>query len=85
MDAKEKLLDNGYEDVIVFSDPSYGKALIGVTSNNQAVYDYDLMVESLMEENDWTYEDAIDWIDFNTIRSLPYVGIGSPVVMYPLY
>lgn len=31
-----------------------------------------------------TEEEAIEWIDFNTLRALPYLGEGAPVVMYPL-
>ena len=31
MTAEEKLLDNGYEDVIILRDFSYDDALVGVT------------------------------------------------------
>lgn len=30
------------------------------------------------------YEDAVEFIEYNTIRSLPYVK-QAPVVMYPLH
>lgn len=40
MSIKSLLEDLGYEDVIVFDD--YGEeTLIGVDSNNRAVYDYE--------------------------------------------
>lgn len=39
------LVDKGYVDVIVFRNPDYTSALIGLTSQYQAVYDYDLMVD----------------------------------------
>lgn len=29
------------------------------------------------------YEDAVDFIDYNTIRALPYFA-NSPIIMYPL-
>ena len=32
-----------------------------------------------------TAEDAIEWIEYNTIRSLPYAGENAPIVMYRLY
>ena len=38
------LLDNGYEGVKYFTNFSYDTALIGVTDDNRAVYDFDLMV-----------------------------------------
>ena len=43
--AEEKLLENGYEDVKYLTNFSYDDALIGVTHDNRAVYDYEKMVE----------------------------------------
>lgn len=28
--------------------------------------------------------EAIEWIECNTIRTLPYMGEGTPIIMYPL-
>ena len=83
--AEEKLLNNGYEDVIIFSGDSYDTALIGVSEDGRAIYDFDLMVEWLEVEDDMTSDAAIEWIEYNTIRSLPYVGEKAPIVMYRLY
>ena len=85
MNAKEKLLDNGYEDVIFFTNFGYDDALIGVDVNNRAVYDYQKMIEWLVINEELTDEEAADWIDYNTIRTLPYIGDGAPIIMYPLY
>lgn len=83
MTAVEKLEALGYEDVICFSD--YGEeTLIGITEDNRAVYDFDKMVWWLMVHEDCTYDDAVEWIDYNTIRSLPYVGENAPIIMYPI-
>ena len=38
--AEEKLLENGYEDVKYLTNFSYDDALIGITHDNRAVYDY---------------------------------------------
>lgn len=81
MSVKSLLEELGYEDVIIFDD--YGEeTLIGVDSNNRAVYDYDKMIEWLIENWECTYEEAIDWIEYNTVRSLPYVGEGAPIVVH---
>lgn len=81
MSVKSLLEELGYEDVIIFDD--YGEeTLIGVDSNNRAVYDYEKMAEWLIENWECTYEEAMDWIEYNTIRSLPYVGEGAPIVVY---
>lgn len=82
MKAEEKLLENGYEGVKYLTDFSYDTALIGVTHDDRAVYDYDLMVEWLMEDQGFTEEEAVDWIDFNTIRALPYMGADGPIVLH---
>jgi len=42
------------------------------------------MVEYLMNTDNMSYEDAVEWIDYNTIRTLPYMGIMKPVIMYPI-
>lgn len=84
MTAEEKLLESGYEGVIYLTDFSYDDALIGVTEDYRAVYDYEKMIQWLMDTEQWSYEDAVEWIDYNTIRALPYMGDGAPIIMYPL-
>ena len=78
MRDRELLADLGYEDVIIFDNPSYEGALVGVTFDNQAVYDYDLMIESLMKEDGMTAEEAADFICYNSSYSY---GEGYPLIM----
>ena len=47
-DNIQKLCEKGYKDIVVFRNPDYNYALIGVSNKNQAVYDYDLMIQWLM-------------------------------------
>ena len=82
MKAEEKLLNYGYENVKYLTNYSYDDALIGISEDNRAIYDYELMIEWLMTEEDFTYEDAIEWIDFNTIRALSYIGEDAPIIMH---
>lgn len=82
MTAAEKLAYWGYEDVLIFENPSYDDALIGVTTENRAVYDYDLMVECLVNHDGLTHEDAVEWIEYNTLRALPYYGDTAPTVIH---
>lgn len=82
MTAREKLLDAGWEDVVIFENYSYDDALIGVTEDGRAVYVYEKMVEWLMAEEGWSEEDAVEWIEYNTIRALPCAGPDAPIVMY---
>ena len=84
MSAEERILEAGYEDVIIFKDYSYDDALIGISDDNRAIYDYNKMVEWLMNEEGFSDIEAIEWIDYNTIRALPYMGHEAPIIMYPL-
>jgi hypothetical protein len=63
---------------------SYDGSIVGVTTDGRVVYDYDKMVEELMSEEGWSYEEAAEWIDYNTIRSIPYAGPGAPIIMYSI-
>ena len=82
--VQQKLLDNWYEDVIYLENYSYDTALIGVSNKNQVVYDYEKMIEWLVETQSFSYEEAIEWIDYNTARALSYMGNNAPIIVYPL-
>lgn len=84
MTAEEKILEAGYEDVTILANYSYDSALIGVTEDGRAVYDYEKMIDWLVETEGFTEMEAIEWIDYNTIRALPYMGDKAPLIMYPL-
>ena len=74
------------EGVTILGDMfmAYDNSIIGVTTDGRVVYDYDKMVEELMRDEEWDYEEAADWIDYNTIRSLDYAGAYAPIIMYRL-
>ena len=84
--VEEKITDAGYEDVVVFANDEYSSAFLGVAEGARgvrAVYDYEAMVEWLMEHDGMTETDAIEWIEYNTLRALPYTA-GAPLVLYRL-
>ena len=82
--AEERLQNEGYSDIVLFSNYSYDDALIGVTEDGRAVYDFDKMVAWVVKEHGFEQTEAIDWICYNTIRALPYEGDEAPIIMYPL-
>ena len=84
MNAEEKLLDAGFEDVLYFVNYGYDDALVGVSEDGRAIYDYYKMVDWLTKEEGWSDIDAIEWIEYNTMRALPYMGDKAPIIMYPL-
>jgi hypothetical protein len=60
------------------------KAITGITDSEQLIYDYDLMIAAAMEEEGWDAESAIEWIEYNTLRSIPYMGCYHPIVSLPI-
>lgn len=84
MNAEEKLLDAGYEGIKYLTNYSYYDALIGVSHDERAIYDFEKMVEWLMNEVGMSDNEAVEWIEYNTIRAIPYMGEKAPIVMYPL-
>ena len=84
MNAEERLLEYGYEGVKYLIDEGYDDALIGVSEDGRVIYDFDKMIEWLMTKYDWSEIESIDWIEYNTLRSLPYFGDKAPIIMYGL-
>lgn len=84
MTAEERLLDAGYEGIKYLTNYSYDDALIGVTEDGRAVYDFEKMVDWLVDEVGMADDEAVEWIEYNTIRALPYMGSDAPIIMYPL-
>lgn len=83
MTTEDIVLNNGFEDVVLFKDYSYDDALIGVTTDNVAVYDFELMVKWLHEKEGWSHEECVEWILYNTLGSYTTLG-EKPIIMYPL-
>jgi len=73
------LLEKGYDDVIIFRCPDYTNALIGLTDDYNAVYDYSLMIDWLIENEDMSEEEAVDFISYND--SFSY-GEHYPIIYY---
>ena len=68
------------EEALVAKD--FEDALIGYTNgaNLVAVYDYDVCVHILMEDN-MTYEQAIEYMEYNVVGG--YVGEKTPIFITP--
>lgn len=44
------------------------------------IYDYEACCAVFMKQNDWTYEEAAEWMDFNVVSA--YVGENTPLWMF---
>ena len=69
-------------EIKVFSNPSYKNSIIGLTVDDRAIYDMEQMIVDLMEEDKISYIDALEFIEYNTIRALPYMGGDAPIILY---
>lgn len=74
----EDILDLFISEIIVFKDPDYDGCIIGVSTDGRAVYSYELMVAWLMHEDGCSEEDAVDFIEYNTVGA--YIDDGPIVV-----
>lgn len=80
-EVRERLDD----DALVFDNPAYDNSIIGQTFDGRAIYDVEAMAEELAADDEITIEEAMDFIDYNAIRSLPYAGDKAPVVVHVEY
>ena len=80
----EYLEEQRHEGTTFFENPSFVKAITGITESGQLIYDYDLMIDAAMEETGWEYDDAVDWIEENTLRTIPYMGSVHPIISLPI-
>ena len=84
-DLKNILIEMGYEDTVLFENPDYLSAITGISDTGRLIYSYEKMVEHLMKEDEMEEEDAIEFIDYNTIRALPYMGDNAPIINYDIF
>ena len=72
-------------DVVLLDPPELDRAIVGFTAGGpaRAVYTYDGLVEALAKTMDSAEAkaDAREWVDYNTIRGLPYMGEHAPVIV----
>ena len=96
MENKERIYaileDNGIntewieeEKSVFFEDSDYWSAIVGVTDSGKIVYDYNKMIDHLIDYEDYeSCEDAADHICYNTIRAKDYFGRMTPIIMFPV-
>ena len=70
----------GSEGTSFFTNPDFVSAIMGLTEDECLLYNYDKMIEHLVETDDMSVEDAEDFICYNTLRTIPYMGEKSPIV-----
>jgi hypothetical protein len=71
MDNKLQQILETHPDVEFLKADGFDKAVIGVDLKHlRLIYDYDLAIKTLVEDDGMTLEDAIEHFDFNVLGSL---------------
>ena len=72
----------GNEEIVVLEPEYYDGGIVGTDEGGCLIYDYYKLAEAITGNDGMTHEDAIEWIDYNTIRAIPYMGIYHPYIMF---
>ena len=57
-------------------------AIIGLAKDmSHVAYSLEKLAECFMKQNDWTWDEAIEWIEYDVERALPYYGEKAPVIL----
>lgn len=82
MSVNQEIRNKLPPDAVIFDNHAYDNSIIGTTFDGRAIYGFDKMVEELMQDEGLTEEEAIEWLEYNTIRALPYGGEKTQLVVY---
>lgn len=69
------------EDVLLLDDHAYDKSIIGITEDGRILYDFEKMIQEFAEDEGCDETEAIEWLEYNTIRALPYMGERAPIII----
>ena len=68
---------------LILDNSAYDNSIIGISNDNRLVYDYDKMLVEYSKDNKCTIEEAMEWIDYNTIRAINYnSNEHKPIIIY---
>ncbi len=81
MSVDIKLRERLPQGAVILDDSSYDNSIIGTTIDGGVIYSLERMVEEYMSDNDCTEEEALDWIDYNTVRAIPYLPDPKPMIV----
>ena len=81
-ELKEHLIQEDFNDTVVLEEPSYLSAILGINEEGRVIYSYEKMIQYLMLTCNMSFEESAEFIDYNTIRAIPYMGKKSPIILY---
>tara|TARA_B100000902_G_C26928342_1_gene725111 strand:+ start:250 stop:552 length:303 start_codon:yes stop_codon:yes gene_type:complete len=79
----DKIAEMNPEAILLEPQSFYNKTIMGYSGDGQVVYSVGQILEGHVNEDDMTYEEAIEFFEFNTIGT--FMGMDNPnkpVFMY---
>ena len=72
---QQALLMDGFEHALIGFTQRINEPLL-------AVYNHDLMIQTLMHRDNMTYDEAAEYIEYNCINA--WVGEQTPIIVNPI-
>lgn len=83
---KEQIEDEEIaSEVVILEGDEFADGFIGLTADTyHAVYSYERLLGSLSTQNNWTLAQSVEWLDCNTLRSIPYMPLRKSIIIHEL-
>jgi len=80
---KIKIIARDDNKEVLFLDPMYNDCLIGFLTDGSPTYSFKKIISTLMNDDQSTYTEALEFFDFNVLGILHQKeGFSMPVVVY---
>jgi hypothetical protein len=87
MITKEEILEKVEDGIMLFENPDYGNAILGISDEGRVCYSMGEMIYYLVKNEICAdYSEAMEYIDYNTIRALAYMPRDTrPIIVGDCY
>jgi hypothetical protein len=72
----DKIAEMNPEAILLEPQSFYNKTIMGYSEDGRVVYSVDQILEGHVNQDDMTYEDAVEFFEFNTIGT--FMGMDNP-------
>ena len=79
--ALDELAQERELEILRLENPSFDNSIVGLTEDGRLVYSYDKMVRELRKDDKISTTEAMEFIDYNTIRALSYYRDRAPIII----
>ncbi len=86
-------------DAVLLEGPEFDAGIIGLScDDSRVIYSYERIVEALVKQTmanpipaeeepltlEEAHEQAEEWVNYNTLRAIPYMGENAPIIIFEL-